>query len=184
MSISVDEFTTLQTQFLELRTQNYELQEKNKIEINKLNNEIKKLNDIINKSKKSAELAAVVKENESLVRNLQQAQEQNREQQEALRTNIKSMYQSNQELQNMVDQYKEKEKRQQREAQITKTLEENHHVDTTPSEFPNFDIDEASKRLTEDHSKEAIFSIVQNLWKEQMNKLSEDFKANKDKKLP
>lgn len=66
--------------------------------------------DVVAKSKKSAEFNSLMRENETLMRNMEIAQEQNREQQEALKANIKSLFQSNTELQDLVDQYKEKEK--------------------------------------------------------------------------
>jgi hypothetical protein len=66
--------------------------------------------DVIAKTKRVADVQALIKENESLMRNLEQANEQNREQQEALKANIKTLFQSNTELQAELDQYKEKEK--------------------------------------------------------------------------
>eukprot|EP01114_Cavostelium_apophysatum_P004408 TRINITY_DN1463_c0_g1_i1.p1 TRINITY_DN1463_c0_g1~~TRINITY_DN1463_c0_g1_i1.p1 ORF type:complete len:865 (+),score=364.11 TRINITY_DN1463_c0_g1_i1:162-2756(+) len=109
MSISVEEFTALQTQFLEFKSANYELKEKQKSlsdELERTKTELKKANEVIQKSKKNVEFQNLRKENDHLTVQIEQAHKENQEQQKALRENIKSLFDSNSEIQDELDRHK------------------------------------------------------------------------------
>ncbi|PRP87219.1 trichohyalin [Planoprotostelium fungivorum] len=94
--ISVEEFTRLQGLFLEERQTAYELKEQVKL--------LK--NDVISKSKKSVEFSNLQKERDVLLHNLEASKAENIEQQQVLRASIKSIHESNNQLNQELEKIK------------------------------------------------------------------------------
>jgi len=120
VTITMEEFSTLQNQILQLKQEKYEFLEKEnrrKIELEKTSQallekdkEIKRLNALISQMKDKSDVNAIMNENKSLLKTIAQLTEEYNETQTTLKNNIKSLYELNQKLQQELDQLKEEKK--------------------------------------------------------------------------
>eukprot|EP01119_Soliformovum_irregulare_P017910 TRINITY_DN5395_c0_g1_i3.p1 TRINITY_DN5395_c0_g1~~TRINITY_DN5395_c0_g1_i3.p1 ORF type:complete len:795 (-),score=377.44 TRINITY_DN5395_c0_g1_i3:259-2643(-) len=101
-TVSLDEFTKLQMQYVEYKTQALELQDNNnryKAAMALKEKELKNALDAVAKSKKAAEV-------HDLILSIDQLKQENKTQQDALRENVRSMFEANDALQQEVNDLK------------------------------------------------------------------------------
>eukprot|EP01117_Protostelium_nocturnum_P004523 TRINITY_DN1632_c0_g1_i8.p1 TRINITY_DN1632_c0_g1~~TRINITY_DN1632_c0_g1_i8.p1 ORF type:complete len:940 (+),score=473.42 TRINITY_DN1632_c0_g1_i8:2953-5772(+) len=155
--IGIEEFTRLQTQFLQERESHYEAKEKLKY----IQNEFNKLQDIINKSKKTVEFSNLQKEKDILLRNLEAANKENKEQQSALRENIKGVYKNNEDLTNQLKSLQSQVEEGKNQLKLKEEEARNHQAQMARLKKQNAESQEKLKDRTKqmENLKKEIESI-------------------------